>query len=156
MSNVPLSRQELAVLLPHQGNMVLLNTIEHWDEQTIQATSTSHTSENHPLRKEGTLSSMAGIELAAQAMAAHSYLCASQLRTSQNKTESTPRRGFVASTSKVTISEHRLDTLPSQLDINIELIDSSNESSIYSFNITHKENHVISGRLLAVLEPEDT
>lgn len=128
--------------------MVLLDSINSWDENSIHASSTSHTENDHPLRKDGKLSSLAAIELAAQAMAAHSSITAGD-------GSQPPRRGFVASTSKINISENRLDTLPSPLDIYVELMGSSGDGSMYSFQITHSKADVISGRLLVMLEAKE-
>ena len=69
-------RAMIASLIPQQGTMCLLDTIEYWDGRRIICTSMQHRSVENPLRSRNALSSLHGIEFAAQAVAAHGGLTA--------------------------------------------------------------------------------
>ena len=60
--------------IPHQGRMCLLDRVLDWDEQHIRCQALMPTLADHPLREDGVLSSLTGIEYAAQAMAVHGAL----------------------------------------------------------------------------------
>ena len=64
-----LNRDEIALLIPHAGRMVLLDEIVAWDADRIVAHSTMHRDRGNPLVVAGELSSVCGVEFAAQAMA---------------------------------------------------------------------------------------
>ena len=69
-----LTREAIAALLPHDGAMVLLDEATAWDEARIACSARSHRDRSNPLRREGKLSSLCGVEYAAQAMALHGKL----------------------------------------------------------------------------------
>ena len=65
---------ELPELIPHAGSMCLLDRVVAHSEHDIECTARSHTSPDHPLRRDGQLSALHLVEYAAQAMAAHGAL----------------------------------------------------------------------------------
>jgi len=66
---------QIRALVPHSGKMCLLERVLDWDEQSIRCETSSHLDMDNPLRRDGRLSSICGIEYAAQAMALHAALC---------------------------------------------------------------------------------
>jgi predicted hotdog family 3-hydroxylacyl-ACP dehydratase len=60
--------------LPHAGRMCLLEHLESWDNTSITCIATSHRDVENPLRHDGRLHAVAGVEYAAQVMALHGYL----------------------------------------------------------------------------------
>jgi predicted hotdog family 3-hydroxylacyl-ACP dehydratase len=66
-----LDRPRILALIPHQGSMCLLDAAVAWDESYILCHSRSHLAAENPLRREGRLSAIAGIEYGLQAMALH-------------------------------------------------------------------------------------
>jgi predicted hotdog family 3-hydroxylacyl-ACP dehydratase len=71
-----IAHDELCTLIPHAGDMVLLDGVVSWDETTILCCATSHRDATNPLRSAAGLSVLQGIEYGAQAMAVHGGLSA--------------------------------------------------------------------------------
>ena len=63
--------ERLAGMLPHAGAMVLLDAVVSWDAQNIQCRSRSHLAASNPLRRDGRLSAVCGVEYGLQAAALH-------------------------------------------------------------------------------------
>lgn len=61
-------------LLPHKGRMVLIEEILRWDPKSILCSTESHRSITNPLRREGILPAIHGIEYGAQSVAIHAAL----------------------------------------------------------------------------------
>lgn len=135
-----------ASLLPHAHPMVLLDTIVRWDSDAIVCSSRSHLAADNPLREGGHLSVFAGVEYAAQAMAAHNRLLADD--------DAPPRKGFLAVASKVTALAQSLDQWPKTLTIEAWVMAQTRDSSMYEFRLSAQETPVLEGQLTAVLSPE--
>jgi len=139
-----------ASLLPHAHPMVLLDTIVRWDSDAIVCSSRSHLAADNPLREVGHLSVFAGVEYAAQAMAAHNRLLADD--------DAPPRKGFLAVASKVTALaqnlDQSLDQWPQTLTIEAWVMAQTRDSSMYQFRLSAQETPVLEGQLTAVLSPE--
>ena len=73
MSGAPI---DIAGLLPHAGDMVLIDRIVAWDAAAIVCGATTHRRPDNPLRHSGHLSALAGVEYAGQAIAIHAALLA--------------------------------------------------------------------------------
>lgn len=144
-SPLPITGQPLADLLPHSPPMVLLERISHWDESRIECQSHSHLQADNPLRDNGMLSVLAGIEYAAQAMAAHARL------RSTGQTAAQPRKGMIAVASRVSAHADRLDAIAAPLQIEASLLVHNSDSSLYSFNLSAGGQPLLSGQLTAVI-----
>lgn len=142
-------KSELAALLPHANGMVLLDTVRAWDGESIECLALSHVSADNPLAIDGRVSVYAGVEYAAQAMALHNALLASQ-RASSEKAEH-PRQGVVAVVSKLKSSIGFLSDCADQLQIKVALVESAGDSSMYDFELLQNETLCLSGRLLVLL-----
>jgi predicted hotdog family 3-hydroxylacyl-ACP dehydratase len=68
--------QTLHGLIPHQGRMCLLDRVEAWSATEIVCRARSHLDPENPLRRDGRLASVCGIEYGLQAAAAHGALAA--------------------------------------------------------------------------------
>ena len=95
---------------------------------------------------EGELSIFTGIEYAAQAMAVHNYL-----NSQQGSDQGAARQGVVAVASKLEASIERLDTIGQVVNIEVNTIDHTGDSSLYDFNLQAASKELISGRLLVML-----
>src|SRR5579885_815973 len=76
VSPMMMSHAQIAGLVPHQGTMCLLETVESWDSRVVLCTAASHRDPNHPLRDDSMLPAVCGIEYAGQAIAVHCGLLA--------------------------------------------------------------------------------
>lgn len=69
-----IGRAGIAALVPHGGDMMLLDAATHWDATGITCRSTRHLDPGNPLRHAGALPPAAGIEFGLQAAALHGAL----------------------------------------------------------------------------------
>ncbi|CAJ0796649.1 hypothetical protein LMG7141_03268 [Ralstonia condita] len=140
----PLDRSWIAERIPHSGAMCLLDTVLGWDASRIHCTATSHRDPTNPLRSNGQLAAVCGIEYAAQAMAVHGALCdAAQAR---------PRAGFLASVRNVEAFVSRLDTVEGALDIEAERIGGDGNNVLYRFTVRNGAGMLLTGRATVVLD----
>ena len=65
---------DIAALIPHAGRMVLLDSVATWSVEAITCRATSHLRADNPLRRNGRLAALCGIEYALQAAALHGAL----------------------------------------------------------------------------------
>jgi predicted hotdog family 3-hydroxylacyl-ACP dehydratase len=69
-----LDRAGIAALIPHQAAMCLLDGVTAWSETSILCHARSHLDATNPLRRNGLLSMVCGLEYAFQAAALHGAL----------------------------------------------------------------------------------
>lgn len=71
-----MNAEEFGRFLPHKPPMLLLETVESWDAESIECTATSQNDEQNPLRINGRVASVHAMEYGAQAAAIHLSLMA--------------------------------------------------------------------------------
>lgn len=71
---LPATRAAIAALIPHQGNMCLLEAVADCSATRIVCTTASHRAPDNPLRRDGRLAAVHLCEYGAQAMALHGAL----------------------------------------------------------------------------------
>jgi len=64
----------IAALIPHAGNMCLLERVVHWDDAGVVLATTTHRDPANPLVRDGWLHAIHLCEYGAQAMAVHGGL----------------------------------------------------------------------------------
>jgi predicted hotdog family 3-hydroxylacyl-ACP dehydratase len=139
-----LEREAIARLLPHQGAMCLLDSVVACDAIRITCHSSRHLDVDNPLRTRDRLSSIHGIEFAAQAMAAHQKLTA---------TRAAPvRYGLLISVRQCTFATDRLDRCVSPLTINATRLAATDEALTYHFSIGAAEMTLVTGRASVFLD----
>jgi predicted hotdog family 3-hydroxylacyl-ACP dehydratase len=124
-----LDAAQIALLIPHQGNMCLLASV--------------------PLRENNMLHAVCGIEYAAQAMAVHGAL-SSQKNTSQ------PRGGRLASVRSVDIFVIRLDTIEENLDVYATLLMNDENTMMYEFTVSTPSQIFLQGKATVILMPKES
>lgn len=139
-----LLRADIAGLVPHHGNMCLLDSVESWDETQIVCHAASHADPANPLRDGERLPAVCGIEYAAQAMAVHGGLLA---RDRGGK----PAAGFLASARDVVLHVERLDDIPGMLTVRAEKLAGEGGRMLYQFRISGDGRELLSGRAAVVL-----
>ena len=140
----PLGHAWIAAHIPHSGSMCLLDQVVEWDAEHIRCTATSHRDPHNPLRANGRLAAVCGIEYAAQAMAVHGAL----LGASQDR----PRAGFLASVRDIEAQTGRLDTLDGPLSVEAERLSGNDNHILYRFALRCDERLVLSGRATVMLD----
>jgi predicted hotdog family 3-hydroxylacyl-ACP dehydratase len=94
-----LSRARILELIPHQGTMCLLDEVTAWSDATITCRTRSHLSPDNPLRRNGSLHVLCGIEYGLQAAALHGALLAGRAQSA----------GYLAALRSVEFLAERLD-----------------------------------------------
>jgi predicted hotdog family 3-hydroxylacyl-ACP dehydratase len=136
----------IAKVIPHAGDMCLLDGVLECDAQRIRCSSSSHRDPANPMRSGDELLALCGIEYAAQAMAVHGAWDA--------KFDSKPRAGYLAALRDVTCERMRLDDLEGDLVIEAEKVMGDEARVIYSFNIHAGSARIMSGRATVVLDAD--
>ena len=132
----PLDHAAIAALLPHAGQMVLLSSVETWDEAGISCIATSHRDQANPLRRGEALSWICGVEYAAQAMALHGALLSG----------GPSRSGYLASVKALRCHAPRLDDIEGDMRIEAQSLLRRSDSSIYSFSLRGPEALLLDGQ----------
>ena len=138
-------RHILATLIPHAGDMCLIETVSEWDDYHIRCHSQTHFDPANPLRRAGRLSSIHGIEYAAQAAALHGALIT-------KREGSVLAEGRLVAVRHITLDVTYLDDISIPLDIEAERMIAAGSSFIYQFRICADEQPLISGRLSVIAD----
>lgn len=131
---------EIRRRLPHAGDMVLIDSVDHWDDTHIRCRSRSHLRADNPLRREGKLAAVCAAEYGGQAMALHGSL----------RGGGSARPGLLASLRDVTFSQPRLDHMEEDLSIEASLLLAAEEGYIYSFSVAARQTVLVEGRAVIV------
>jgi predicted hotdog family 3-hydroxylacyl-ACP dehydratase len=140
----PLGRSEIATLIPHAGAMCLLDAVRFWDATTIVCTASSHRAADNPMASGGSLDAVCGIEYAAQAMAVHGALTATECRR--------PAAGYLASVREVVCHTSRLDLLPDELEVTAKRVAGDNAAALYEFILRCGPATILLGRAAVVID----
>lgn len=141
-----ISRVELARLIPHSGAMCLLDGILAWSDDAITCTASSHRDPNNPMRRNGLLHMVCGIEYASQAVAAHGTLA--------GPGRAGVRRGYLASLRDLILHSDRLDLIEDTLLIEAHRVLNMDLKSLYEFTIIANSEAILQGRAAVVLDEE--
>lgn len=131
-------------LIPHKGLMCLIDRIESWNESEIVCVATSHLSTDNPLRNEGRLHIVHGLEYAGQAMAIHGSLV--------NEMPSTP--GLIAGSRNLKFFAFHLDAIEEPLRIFARSLGKAPNGLVYSFSVSVTQSVLISGQCSIIFPPE--
>lgn len=144
MLSLPRDAAAIARLVPHQGAMCLLDAALACDATRILCTSMRHRDPANPLRRDGLLPAICGVEFALQAMALHGALTAGAPQPT----------GFVSSLRDVALQATRLDDLPGALRIEAEALVAESGGFIYRFSVSHAGGMLLSGQAAIILAHE--
>lgn len=140
-------RAAIASLIPHTGNMCLLDGVLECDAQRVRCISGTHRDATNPMRSGDMLPALCGIEYAAQAMAVHGAWDA--------RFDRKPRAGYLAALRDVACHTMRLDNLGDDLIIDAEKMMGDETRVIYQFNIRAGKVKIMSGRATVVLDADE-
>jgi predicted hotdog family 3-hydroxylacyl-ACP dehydratase len=139
-----ISRDELTALIPHAGAMCLLDGVLEWNKDAIVCAATSHRDPGNPMRRNGLLHAVCGIEYVSQAMAVHGALA--------NPSKARAQQGYLASVRNFVLHAARLDAIAGDLQVEARLVLNLGQKFLYSFTITGDQKTVIVGRAAVVLD----
>ena len=129
----------IAALVPHAGDMVLLERIVDCDPDSIRLTTTTHRRADHPLAVRGHLRAVHLCEYGAQAMAVHGGL-----RSAERGQPSLP--GVLVSLRDVELHVEDIQDLPGELIVTARCLQESPEAWAYEFRVTHAGLTLARGR----------
>jgi predicted hotdog family 3-hydroxylacyl-ACP dehydratase len=140
-----IGRDRILGLIPHDGAMCLLDTVEDWNEAGITCLSARYAAADNPMRRaDGTLGTASAIEIAAQAMAVHGRLMAPK--------DGPPRPGFLVALRDVAA---RAATLPpgiGPLTVNARRIMGDARGATYAFTVMAAGDAWLTGRATVLFE----
>lgn len=138
-----MNQADICARLPHAGRMCLLAGLVSWDQDSIVCRADSHRDADNPLRMNGRLHAVAGVEYAAQAMALHGNLLAGS--------GAPATRGYLASVRDLKLAVEDLSMLSDDLNITARRLSGDASGFIYEFEIHAGTDTALSGRLAAKL-----
>lgn len=139
-----LDRAGIAARIPHSGSMCLLERCESWDADAVHCSTTTHTLTDNPLRTPAGLLAPNAIEYAAQAMALHGGLLATE--------GSAPSAGFLASARNVRFAAARLDDVAGALQVRAQRLSGDERQVMYEFTVQAEDGRMLAeGRAVVVL-----
>jgi len=142
-----LAKTDFVGLVPHAGDMCLLDGVFAWDDTSIHAMSVSHVLDTHPLRGDRGLHSVHLAEYGAQAMAVHGALRA------RERGDTEPRPGMLVSLRGVKLAVDRVDTLAGTVHVRAQCLIADDSGAQYTFQVEHEGVEIASGRA-AVIHPK--
>lgn len=131
-----LDRDEIARLIPHAGDMVLLDRIIRWTPSGIVGMTRSHLDSRNPLRGDGGLSALSGIEYGMQAMAAHGTLVDARKN----------RPGYLASLREVVFNALWLHDVEGALTVSAEILLEDVNTVVYRFTLSAAGRDLVYGQ----------
>lgn len=146
-SQPPLDEAAIRKLLPHQGDMCLIDGLSQWSPDQAICQSSAHLRPSHPLSDEDRLGSATLIEVAAQAMALHGALLAGAGANDPNQTSTAPdKHGVLAGVRKVTLDGANIATVSSPLSIKVMLTSGDANTALYEFAVSAGDLSLATGR----------
>jgi predicted hotdog family 3-hydroxylacyl-ACP dehydratase len=133
-----IGRAAVKKMLPHAGDMCLIESVTRWEETSIECLGACN-SIDHPLLRNGQLPATAAIEYAAQATAVHGFLL---------NNGGVVQFGVLAKLTDIALSATVIDPVHSPLQIYAELIARTDAACIYNFEVKGARLSIASGRLM--------
>ena len=133
------SRLELSKFLPHGNEMCLLSSVEYWDASSITCLTSTHRNQDNPLRRQGVLGMIAGLEYAAQALAVHIGLT-----TDISKRNASV--GYLGAVRDLQVHSRTFQQFTEDLTIEANILLQQSMSFIYTFSIRAQETPLLQGR----------
>ena len=137
-----LGQDRIRALIPHAGTMCLLEEVVRWDARAIECRSRSHGAPDNPLRHDGRIGAICGVEYGLQAMAVHGALVSG---------DSQPV-GYLVRVGEVRLAVGFLDEIGPELVVEADLDHASHDAQRYRFALSGRPGApAISGRATIML-----
>jgi predicted hotdog family 3-hydroxylacyl-ACP dehydratase len=136
-------REEIEALIPHAGRMCLLHAVLAWDGDHIRCLANSHRAADNPMRIDGELAGICGVEYAAQAMALHGRLALQ---------EQTSSAGYLMSVRDVVCHVARMDEFDGDLVIEARRLMGDADGAVYGFSVSAGNALLLEGRAAVILQ----
>jgi predicted hotdog family 3-hydroxylacyl-ACP dehydratase len=137
---MPIEKSEIRTLIPHAGNMCLLDRVLEWDDESIVCTSETHRDPANPLRRDERLSALHAFEYAGQAAAVHGGL--------QARSAGVPAPAhYLAALRAAHLQVMRLDDIDSPLEIRARRVFGEARNAVYECQVSAGTVILADGRL---------
>jgi predicted hotdog family 3-hydroxylacyl-ACP dehydratase len=137
-----LTKDRIRALIPHAGTMCLLDHVVDWSAARIECRAVSHDAADNPLRHDGRIAAVAGLEYGLQAMAVHGALRAGERQPV----------GYLVRLGAVRFGVDFLDQLGAALVVRAEVVQSLATGYSYGFSIAGADGRpAIEGRATIAL-----
>jgi len=139
-NKLPINKAEIRTLIPHSGEMCLLDEVTEWDDRSIICLTNTHRDPANPLRRDGRLAALHAFEYGAQAAAVHGGLRA-------RSAGATAPPGYLVALRDAYLHATRLDdiTLPLQVCASRLFGDSAN--TVYECRVLAGNVPLAEGRI---------
>jgi predicted hotdog family 3-hydroxylacyl-ACP dehydratase len=137
---------DIQSLLPHAGNMCLLERIVSWNERGMTLATSTHSLPGNPLRSHGRLRAIHLCEYGAQAMAVHGGLFA-------RARGETPMQGLLVSLRDVVLVPGTIEALDGELIVEVERLQGGTLGIQYTFRVSHRDAELARGRAAVIEKP---
>lgn len=142
------TRDQIAALIPHQGEMCLWDEVLGWDAARIALRAHRHRDVDHPLRSGRRLRAVHLCEYGAQAMAVHGGLRA-------HDTGAIAPAGLLVALRGVQLHVARIDDLAGDIEAEAEVLVEGDNGCQYAFRITHQGILLAEGRAAVLHLPTE-
>ena len=142
------TREQIAALIPHQGQMCLWDEVLDWDAARLTLRAHRHRDAGHPLRSGGQLRAVHLCEYGAQAMAVHGGLRA-------RAAGGAAPPGLLVALRGVVLHVARIDDLAGDLEAEAEVLVEGDSGCQYAFRITHQGTLLAEGRAAVLHLPSE-
>lgn len=134
---------DIAALLPHAGDAILIERVLRWDDAEVLVATTRHRALDNPLRRDGRLAAVHLAEFAAQSMAIHGGL-----RTLA--AGGRPQPALLVSVRDFAVRRDYIDDLAGELEICARTLLANAGNWQYEFTVRHAGEDIASGRIAAM------
>jgi len=138
-----LDHDAICRLIPHSGDMCLLDSVKAWNDKSITCLTYAHLKKDNPVRNDKGLPMSSLIEFGAQAMAVHGCLL---LEKNGGKME----EGYLAALRDVKFSDGYLSDISEELVIHAERLYADAGNMIYEMKVEANDRVLASGRATVV------
>ena len=143
VNQVVINKAEIRRLIPHSGEMCLLDEVAQWDDRSITCTTQTHRDPTNPLRRDGSLSALHAFEYAAQAAAVHGGLQARSAGTIAPP-------GYLAALRDARLYATRLDDINSPLQVHASRLFGDKANTVYECRISVGDTLIAEGRITII------
>jgi len=140
MNESILNKDEIRQLIPHAGDMCLIDAVNNFNATEISCQTNTHKLIDNPLRHNDTLAAVNLIEYGAQCMAIHGGLQARERGESLGQ-------GYLVSVRNVILNIERIDELENNIHITASQIMANAGSMMYEFSASHNDSALAQGRV---------
>lgn len=141
-----IDKAKIQTLIPHAGTMCLLETVIDWDQEHIACITETHRDPHNPLRYQGRLAALHGVEYGAQAAAIHGSLCAQTVGK-------TAPPGYLAALRDVHWTIAHLDSIAAPLDVTAHLLMGDAGHCIYTIRLSAAKQTLVEARITIAAQP---